>query len=239
MRSPTMSKRSFPTARRAASPTDSHSSRTAHTRGSRSRAAPLHVTPRNGPSTARSARPIRPLLPWAARRSRSPQCASSRSPDARRHPRHYDRRPHLDGGRTVRLDGRGGDRASRPENIDGGRHFAVSLRALPSGTPIDLVKRDEWPQEYIQAARGGRQAAHRRAASARWAGGYEQFVIGRSEADSEALTEIISWSGGSSAVARSEVLTTDEVVNLFVAYYHTGTVPPVFSRRPLAAPTRQ
>jgi hypothetical protein len=71
------------------------------------------------------------------------------------------------------------------------------------------------------------------------AGGYEQFVIGRSDTDSENLTETISWSGGSSTVAPSEVLTTDEVVDLFVAYYHTGTVPPACSLRPLAASTRQ
>lgn len=123
--------------------------------------------------------------------------------------------------------------------LDDGRHFAVSLWALPPDTPIDLVKHDEWPQEYIQAAGedGERLTAELRQRDE--AGGYEQLVIGRSGADSEALTETISWSGGGSTVTPSEVLTTDEVVDLFLAYYHTGTVPPAFSRRPLAASTRQ
>ena len=113
-----------------------------------------------------------------------------------------------------------------------------AYEALPPGTPIDLVKRDEWPQEYIQAAGedGRRLTAELRQRDE--AGGYEQFVIGRSETNSEAPTETISWSGGSSAVTPSEVLTTDEVVDLFVAYYHTGTAPPAFSRRPLAAKRR-
>lgn len=121
--------------------------------------------------------------------------------------------------------------------LDDGRHFAVSLWGLPPDTPIDLVKRDEWPQEYIQAAGEDGQRLTTELRERDDAGGYEQFVIGRSQADSEALTEIIAWSGGSSAVTSSEVLTTDEVVDLFVAYYHTGTVPPAFSRRRLAAPT--
>jgi hypothetical protein len=123
--------------------------------------------------------------------------------------------------------------------LDGGRHFAVSLWALPPDTPIDLVKHDEWPQEYIQAAGedGERLTAELRQRDE--AGGYEQWVIGRSDTDAEALTETISWSGGSSTVTPGEVLTTDEVVDLFLAYYHTGTVPPAFSRRPLAASTRE
>jgi hypothetical protein len=123
--------------------------------------------------------------------------------------------------------------------LDGGRHFAVNLWALPPGTPIDLVKHDEWPQEYIQAAGedGRRLTAELRQRDE--AGAYEQFVIGRSETNSEAPTETVSWSGGCSAVTPSEVLTTDEVADLFVAYYHTGTVPPAISRRPLAAPARQ
>jgi hypothetical protein len=123
--------------------------------------------------------------------------------------------------------------------LDGGRHFAVSLWALPPGTPIDLVKHDEWPQEYIQAAGEDGQRLTAEVRQRDDAGGYEQFVIGRSATSSEALTETISWSGGSSAVTPSEVLTTDEVVELFLAYYHSGTVPPAFSRRPLGAPTRQ
>jgi hypothetical protein len=124
--------------------------------------------------------------------------------------------------------------------IDGDRHFAVSLWALPPGTPVDLVNRDEWPQEYIQAAGegAGRLTAEvRRRADA---GGYEQFVIGRPGATpSEAPTETIAWPGGTSAVTPSEVLTADEVVALFIAYYGTGDVPPAFSRRPLAASTRR
>ena len=118
--------------------------------------------------------------------------------------------------------------------LEGDRHFAVSLWELPPDTPIDLVKRDEWPQEYIQAAGDddGRLTAEVRQ---RDEGGYEQFVIGHPEANSEALTETISWSGGSSTVAPSEVLTVDEVVDLFIAYYQTGDVPPTFSRRPLDA----
>lgn len=63
-------------------------------------------------------------------------------------------------------------------------------------------------------------------------------MIGRAETSSEAPIETISWSSGSSAVTPSEVLTTDEVVDLFVAYYHTGTLPPASSRRPLAASSR-
>lgn len=122
--------------------------------------------------------------------------------------------------------------------IDGDRHFAVSLWALPPGTPIDLVNRDEWPQEYIQAAgedRGRLTAEVRRRDDA---GGYEQFVIGRPGATSEAPTETLSWPGGHSTVTPNEVLTADEVVDLFTAYYSTGDVPPVFSRRPLTAPAR-
>ncbi|HET6871141.1 MAG TPA: hypothetical protein VFH80_34835 [Solirubrobacteraceae bacterium] len=124
--------------------------------------------------------------------------------------------------------------------LESDRHFAVSLWALPPDTPIDLVKRDEWPQEYIQAAGEDGQRLTAEVRQRDESGGYEQLVIGRSDNGApEALTEIISWSGGSSAVAPSEVLTTDEVVDLFVAYYHTATVPPAFSLRPLAAPTRQ
>ncbi len=124
--------------------------------------------------------------------------------------------------------------------LDSERHFAVSLWALPPDTPIDLVKRDEWPQEYVQAAGEDGQRLTAEVRERDGAGGYEQFVIGRSGASSdEALTETISWSGASSDVAPSEVLTVDEVVELFIAYYHSGTVPPAFSRRPLSASRSQ
>jgi hypothetical protein len=121
--------------------------------------------------------------------------------------------------------------------IDGDRHFAASVWALPPGTPLDLVKPSEWPQEYIQAAGEdpGRLTAEVRQRDE--TGGYEQFVIGRPGANSEAPTETISWSGGHSTVTPSEVLTADEVVELFLAYYRTGAVPSAFTRRPLAAPT--
>lgn len=123
--------------------------------------------------------------------------------------------------------------------IDGGRHFAVSLWALPPGTAVDLVNHDEWPQEYIQAASEDRRRLTAEVRQRDEAGGYEQFVIGRPAARPEVSAETISWSDRTSSVTPSEVLTADEVVDLFIAYYRTGTVPPAFSRRPLVARTRQ
>jgi len=123
--------------------------------------------------------------------------------------------------------------------IDGDRHFAVSLWALPPGTPVDLVNRDEWPQEYIQAAGEDQRRLTVEVRRRDDAGGYEQFVVGRPRATPEAPTETISWPGGNSAVTPGEVLTADEVVDLFTAYYGTGAVPAEFSHRPLTAPTRQ
>jgi hypothetical protein len=152
---------------------------------------------------------------------------------------------------AITIDGRTSMEAAAPDStveatveravrmIDGDRHFAVSLWALPPDTPIDLVNRDQWPQEYIQAAGEDQRRLTAEVRRRDDAGGYEQFVIGRPGATSEALTETISWPGGTSAVTPSEVLTADEVVELFIAYYGTGAVPPAFSRRPLIAPTPQ
>jgi hypothetical protein len=121
--------------------------------------------------------------------------------------------------------------------VDGDRHFSISLWRLPEDRPFDRIDMSQWPQEYVQTAGTGpdRLTAEIRQATPDGSG-HEQFVLGRPGGGSEEPTETISWDASSTSVRPSEVLTADEVTDLFIYYYQTGAVPEQFARRALIPP---
>jgi hypothetical protein len=113
--------------------------------------------------------------------------------------------------------------------LDGVKRCSLSLWAIPDGKEFDDVDVNTYPQEYVQAAGGGdRMTAEIREIRD---GQPHQWVIGRLGED-DAGQEVIEWDDGiSTPVASNEVLGADEVADLFVNYYKTGTVPTSYSLR--------
>jgi hypothetical protein len=116
--------------------------------------------------------------------------------------------------------------------LDGTERYSLSLWTFPSEIPFDKVDLNNWPQKYIQAA----GSADRMIVEVRKVadGLPQQFVVGRQASEIDqgiAAHEIVVWNDNHSAVMSSEVFSAGEAVELFLAYYKTGEVPPSYSLR--------
>lgn len=117
--------------------------------------------------------------------------------------------------------------------LDGTERFSLSLWRLPPGVDLDRVKLDRWPQEYIQTAgcRDRLTVEVRRLE----AGVLCQDVVGRGgEGADGPRDQAVRWSVHETVVAATELYTTAEAGDLFVAYYESGRVPSSCHLRRLA-----
>jgi hypothetical protein len=114
--------------------------------------------------------------------------------------------------------------------VDGTHRYSFSLWALPPNKPFDRINFRKNPQEYIQTA----GAPHRMTVEVREIvdGKPRQQVLGRPVDDPLTLTEdVVAWDGVKTPVKSNEVLTVDEVIEMFVHYYRSADAPPWCSRR--------
>jgi hypothetical protein len=109
---------------------------------------------------------------------------------------------------------------ARLELLDGKNRFSFLLWRLPAGIPFDQVDLDAERNEYIQWAGGvaGRFTCELRQLDGQ--GSPRQYVIGRAvdEGVDHSQTAVL-WDDHRTLVRESEVLTLDEVRELFVSYF--------------------
>lgn len=115
--------------------------------------------------------------------------------------------------------------------LDAERRYAIMLWRIPASIPFEKVKLKDI-QEYAQAA----GSSQRMVAEIRDAGG-RQLALGRPDpTEGEALEEV-PWDGHVYTVPPSEVLTADDVSDIFIQYYRSGGAPAgveqrAFQRKP-------
>lgn len=117
--------------------------------------------------------------------------------------------------------------------LNGENRYSLLLWKRPEGVPFYSVDIDRYPEEYIQTAGDfdGRMTAEVREIVD---GTAQQYVIGRvSEGDADAPDEVVPWNGHEARVRANEVLTGDEVSEIFISYFHTGELPRSYQRRRL------
>jgi hypothetical protein len=118
--------------------------------------------------------------------------------------------------------------------LDGVDRFSMILWRLPDGVPFVEVDVNDYPHEYMQCAGDFND---RMTCEIREAADDElhQYVLGRSadETDDAEADQIVPWNDHVAKVRPNEVLSGDEVAELFVHYYRTGTEAPGYSRREL------
>ena len=117
--------------------------------------------------------------------------------------------------------------------MDGERFFACLLWRLPEGVEFDRYDLASGPDEYIQCAGGGagRLTCEIRVASD---GGFRHYVIGRrGDAGPKPASEPIRWAAFETTVQENEVLSADEVAELFQAYLADETIPAAYQCREL------
>jgi len=119
--------------------------------------------------------------------------------------------------------------------LDGTEEFSFVIWKLPAGKGLADVKHDDPAhQEYMQCAGAftGRLTCEIRVLVD---GELHQYVLGRSaDEDSDAAAhEVVHWGEYEAKVRPNEVLTGDEVAELFVHYYRTGTSAPGYTERTL------
>jgi len=118
--------------------------------------------------------------------------------------------------------------------LDGNKRFSLNLWRLPPGVPFDRVDLRVFPTSYIQCAGdfSGRLTCEVRECSA---DAEAQYVLGHAVPDGAVLAvdQVVSWNGCNSTVRANEVLHADDIAELFLAYYRTGSTPSSYLRRPL------
>jgi hypothetical protein len=118
--------------------------------------------------------------------------------------------------------------------LNGVQRYSMIVWAIPADRPFDQVDLRSFPTEYIQCACGGadRFICETREGNAD-AG--VQYAVGRARTaeGSSAPDEVIFWNGTSTTVQTNEVLRADEVAELLLAYYRTGSTPSSYLRRKL------
>lgn len=117
--------------------------------------------------------------------------------------------------------------------LNGTDRYSLILWKLPEGQRLFDVDVDKASEEYIQTAGdfNGRMTAEVREIVD---GAPHQSVIGRAtdyQGDTETADEVVPWNGYEARVRPNEVLSGDEVSDLFVSYYRHGEVPSGYTRR--------
>jgi hypothetical protein len=114
--------------------------------------------------------------------------------------------------------------------LNGVQRYSMSVWTVPSDRRFDQLDLRSFPTEYIQCAGG---ASGRFTCEVREGGSEsgKQYVIGRS--GDLGGKELVPWNGCESTVWTSEVLGLDEVVELFLEYFHSGETPSSYARRQL------
>jgi hypothetical protein len=124
--------------------------------------------------------------------------------------------------------------AARLDLLDGEDRFALLLWRLPEGVPFDRFDLDSGPTDYIQCAGGvaGRFMCEVRRVAPDGRPRHE--VIGRGPVTGPALASaLVPWSEKETSVQANEVLSRDEVAELFTAYLAHDSVPAGYECREL------
>lgn len=113
--------------------------------------------------------------------------------------------------------------------MDGVTEYAVSVWAMPIGKELDELPKG-WPYEYIQAGGSAKEmTVEMRSVRNRVA---VQHVLGR---DPEGVVQAgsqVTLNGIIMPVLANEVLSADEALLIFSAYYEGQPIPPGFVSRP-------
>jgi hypothetical protein len=114
--------------------------------------------------------------------------------------------------------------------LDGVQRYSMIVWALPADRPFDRVDLRSFPTKYIQCA-GGAAGGFICEVREGTAEAGTQCALGRAEVS--AGEEVVTWNGCSSTVPANEVLSVDEVGELFVEYFRSGSSPSSYARREL------
>lgn len=116
--------------------------------------------------------------------------------------------------------------------LDGELRFAFLLWRLPDGVSLERFNLKTGPTEYLQCAGG---FSGRFVCETRWTdpeGITRHESIGRGEAEvGDAQYEKVRWSTFETTVRSSEVLSLDEIIELFDSYLAVGEIPASYRTR--------
>jgi hypothetical protein len=121
------------------------------------------------------------------------------------------------------------------ERLNGAERYSFLIWKLPEGKSLyDVGPNDPARKAYMQCAGDfeGRMTCEIRELVD---GEPHQYVLGRAdEADDDAEgDQVVPWNDHVAKVRPNEVLSGEEVAELFIHYYRTGTEAPGYSRREL------
>jgi hypothetical protein len=119
--------------------------------------------------------------------------------------------------------------------LNGSERYSFLIWRLPEGKSLlEVGPDDDARRSYMQCAGdfGGRITCEIRELVD---GEPHQYVLGRSdEADDDAeADQVVPWNDHVAKVRPNEVLSGEEVAELFIHYYRTGNEAPGYSRREL------
>jgi hypothetical protein len=120
--------------------------------------------------------------------------------------------------------------------LNGTDRYSFLIWKLPEGKSLlDVGTEDQARKVYMQCAGdfNGRMTCEIRESVD---GEKHQYVLGRAAdaTDDAEADQLVPWNDHVVQVRPNEVLSGDEVADLFVHYYRTGTSAPGYNRRELA-----